>query len=241
MRKLYLQKGLIFASAEVNQRVYKEMGMKGLISPYGLTETHAFGTRCDIEDPLEKRLTTVGRPQYGVEMAIRSSNGGRAVPQGEPGEVCFRSWGIMKGYYEDPQKTAEVLDADGWLRTGDVGVVDAEGYLRLIGRIKDMIRVGGENFAAAEVEAYLLNHPGVKQAAVVGAPDPRLGETCAAFIEPKPGSRIAEMEIVEYCRRGLASFKVPSKVLFVSEWPMSGTGKIQKYVLKESLSGKEMK
>lgn len=240
-RKLCLQKGLIFASPEVNQRVYKELGMTGLMSPYGLTETHAFGTRCDIEDPLEKRLTTVGRPQYGVEMSIRSASGDRVLPQGEPGEVCFRSWGIMKGYYEDPQKTAEVLDAEGWFRTGDVGVVDAEGYLRLIGRIKDMIRVGGENFAAAEVEAYLLNHPGVKQAAVVGAPDARLGETCSAFIEVKQGSHIEEVEIREYCGRGLASFKVPSKILFVNEWPMSGTGKIQKYILKESLSGKEKK
>lgn len=235
-RNLCLQKGLIFASPDVNRRVHDEMGIKGLISPYGLTESHVSGTRCDIDDSLGKRLTTVGKPQPGVEMVIRSPNSKRSLPPGEPGEVCFRGWGTMKGYYDDPEKTAEAIDDEGWLHTGDLGVIDSDGYVRLIGRIKEMIRVGGENVAAADVEGFLLQHEKVKQAVVVGAPDPRLGEVCAAFVELKQNSEATEEELIHYCKAGLASFKVPRQIRFVNEWPMSGTGKIQRFLLKESLT-----
>ena len=234
-RKLVLEKGMIFASAEVNRRVYEEMGIKKLISPYGLTETHIGGTACAMDDPLELRMTTVGRPMPGVEIGIRQPEGKHFLPAGEPGEICFKGWCITKGYFDDPEKTAEAIDEDGWFRTGDVGVIGSDGCVRLIGRIKDMIRVGGENVAAADVEAALLRHDAVKQAVAVGMADDRLAEVVAVFVELKPGQRVTEAEIVDYCRRHLASFKVPRRVQLVDDWPMTGAGKIQRYVLKESL------
>jgi acyl-CoA synthetase (AMP-forming)/AMP-acid ligase II len=136
-RKLVLEKDMIFASPEVNKRVHDEMGIMKLISPYGLTETHIGGTACELEDPLELRMTSVGRPMPGVEIAIREPNGEESLPAGEPGEVCFRGWCVTKGYVDDPEKSAESIDADGWFRTGDIGVIASGGYLRLVGRIKD--------------------------------------------------------------------------------------------------------
>ena len=235
-RKLVLEKGMIFASPEVNKRVYDVMGIKKLISPYGLTETHIGGTVCEMDDPLELRMTTVGRPMPGVEIGIRQPEGKEFLPAGEPGEVCFKGWCVTKGYFDDPQKTAEALDDVGWFRTGDLGVIRSDGYLRLVGRIKDMIRVGGENVAAADVEAVLLKHDAVKQAVAVGMTDNRLVEVVAVFIELKADKRVGEQEVIDYCRQHLASFKVPRRVIFVNDWPMTGAGKIQRYVLKESLA-----
>jgi fatty-acyl-CoA synthase len=234
-RNLVLERGMIFASPEVNKRVYNEMGVAKLISPYGLTETHIGGTACALDDPLEIRMTTVGRPMPGVELAIRQPNGKGFLPAGEPGEVCFRGWCITKGYFDDAEKTAEALDDNGWFRTGDLGVIGEDGYLRLVGRIKDMIRVGGENVAAAEVESVLLKHDAVKQAVAVGMADARLSEVVAVFIELRPEKHATEPEIIDFCRRHLASFKVPRRVQFVQNWPMTGAGKIQRYVLRESL------
>ncbi|MBI4525199.1 MAG: AMP-binding protein [Deltaproteobacteria bacterium] len=235
-RRLKLEKGMIFASPDVNRRVYEELGIRFLISPYGLTETHLSGTSCRMDDNLEKRLATVGRTHPGVELGIRAPDGPEFLSRGEKGEVCIHGWGIMKGYFDDPVKTEAVLDRDGWLRTGDLGAIDSDGYLQLIGRIKDMIRVGGENVAAADVEAFLLRHEKVKQAVAVGAPDSRLGEVCVAFIELKRDAEATQADIIRYCQAGLASFKVPRQVRFVREWPMSGTGKIQRFLLKESLA-----
>ena len=234
-RNLVLEKGMIFASPEVNKRVYDEMGIKKLISPYGLTETHIGGTACALDDPLEIRMTTVGRPMPGVELGIREPNGKQFIPVGESGEVCFRGWCITKGYFDDPEKTIEALDEQGWFRTGDLGVIGGDGYLRLVGRIKDMIRVGGENVAAAEIESVLLKHHAVKQAVAVGMADPRLAEVVAGFVELKTGEQATEAELIEFCRQRLASFKVPRRVEMVREWPMTGAGKIQRYILRESL------
>ena len=235
-RKLVLDKGMIFASAEVNQRVYDEMGIKKLISPYGLTETHIGGTACALDDPLEIRMTTVGRPMPGVELAIRQPSGKDFLSAGQPGEVCFRGWCVTKGYFDDPEKTAETLDDQGWFRTGDLGVIGEDGYLRLVGRIKEMIRVGGENVAAAEIESALLKHQAVKQAVAVGMADPRLAEVVAAFVELKKGEQATEEELIDFCRQRLASFKVPRRIQLIEQWPMTGAGKIQRYVLKESLA-----
>jgi acyl-CoA synthetase (AMP-forming)/AMP-acid ligase II len=234
--KLDLEKGMIFASPDVNKRVYDEMGIKKLISPYGLTETHIGGTACEMDDPLELRMTTVGRPMPGVEIGIRQAEGKEFLPTGESGEVCFKGWCVTKGYFDDPQKTADALDDEGWFRTGDLGVIGSDGYLRLVGRIKDMIRVGGENVAAADVEAILLKHDAVKQSVAVGMADDRLVEVVAVFLELKTGKLVTEEEIMHYCRQHLASFKVPRRVVFISDWPMTGAGKIQRYVLKESLA-----
>lgn len=233
-RRLDIRKAYIFASPEVNRLVAERLGIGGLLSPYGLTETHLGGTACRLDDPPELRLATVGRPMAGLELQLRDPQTGQLARPGQPGEVCFRGWCVMKGYYQDPERTAEALDADGWFRTGDLGLVGDDGCLRLIGRIKDMVRVGGENVAAADVEGYLLRHPAVKQAVVVGRPDPRLGEVCVAFVELKEGASATPDELVRYCRQGLASFKVPRQVRFVREWPMSGTGKIQRFLLKQA-------
>lgn len=235
-RNLVLEKGMIFAGAEVFKRVYDEMGIKRLISPYGLTETHIGGTACALDDSLEIRMTTVGRPMPGVELAIRQPSGKEFLPVGQPGEVCFRGWCITKGYFDDPEKTAEALDDQGWFRSGDLGVIGEDGYLRLVGRIKEMIRVGGENVAAAEIESVLLKHDAVKQAIAIGMADARLAEVVAVFVELKSGQRASEAEIIGFCREHLASFKVPRRVKFITEWPMTGAGKIQRYVLKQSLS-----
>jgi fatty-acyl-CoA synthase len=235
-RNLVLEKGMIFAGAEVFKRVYDEMGIKRLISPYGLTETHIGGTACALDDSLEIRMTTVGRPMPGVELAIRQPSGKEFLPAGQPGEVCFRGWCITKGYFADPEKTAEALDNQGWFRSGDLGVIGEDGYLRLVGRIKEMIRVGGENVAAAEIESVLLKHDAVKQAIAIGMADARLAEVVAVFVELKSGQRASEAEIIGFCREHLASFKVPRRVKFITEWPMTGAGKIQRYILKESLS-----
>jgi acyl-CoA synthetase (AMP-forming)/AMP-acid ligase II len=234
-RKLALEKGMIFASPEINKRAHDEMGIKKLISPYGLTETHIGGTACALDDSLELRMTTVGRPMPGVELGIRQPDGKEFLPQGQPGEVCFKGWCITKGYFDDPEKTAEAIDGEGWFRTGDLGVIGSDGYLRLIGRIKDMIRVGGENVAAAEVETVLLKHDAVKQAVAVGMADQRLAEVVAAFVELKADQVNSEAELIAYCRQRLASFKVPRRIIFVTDWPMTGAGKIQRFLLKESL------
>lgn len=232
-RKLCLKKAAIIAPSDVRRRVHERLGVEVVVSPYGLTETHLGGSSCTSDDSLEKCLTTVGKCEPGLELGIRDPKSKEFLAQGGTGEVCFRGWCVMRGYYDDPDKTAEVIDAEGWFSTGDLGVVDADGYLRLVGRIKDMIRVGGENVAAADVEGFLLEHEKVKQAAVVGAAEPRLGEVVVAFIELKAGVEATEDEITSYCRKGLASFKVPRKVVFVTTWPMSGTGKIQKVALQD--------
>lgn len=235
-RRLALEKGMIFASPEVNKRAHDEMGIRKLISPYGLTETHIGGTVCDMEDPLEVRMTTVGRPYPGIEIGIWESLSKEFLPVGHPGEVCMRGWCTTQGYFDDPEKTAEALDENGWFHTGDLGILGDDGNLRLIGRIKDMIRVGGENVAAADVEAVLLKHGAVKQAVAVGMADERLAEVVSVFVELKAGQQSNEQEIIDYCRHHLASFKVPRRVIFVNDWPMTGAGKIQRYVLKDSLA-----
>ena len=232
-RTLRLTKALVFASPEVNRLVRDRMGIPGLMAPYGMTETHLGGTSCRLSDPEEVRLGSVGRPPAGMEMEIRDPATNATLPDGEAGEICFRGACLMKGYYDDPERTAEVLEPDGWFHTGDVGLIGDDGNLRIRGRIKEMIRVGGENVAAAEVEGWLLCHPAVKQVVVVGKPEPRLAEVVLAYVELKEGATAGEAELIEFCGSRLASFKIPREVRFVSDWPMSGTGKIQRFLLKE--------
>jgi acyl-CoA synthetase (AMP-forming)/AMP-acid ligase II len=232
-RRLIVERAEIFAPPDVRKRVAEEMGIGVLISPYSMTESHIGGCTCRWDDPVEKRLYTVGRPMPGLEVVVRDPETGKILPQGEAGEVCYRGWCVMRGYFDDPELTAEVIDKDGWLRTGDLATIDPDGYVELVGRIKDMIRVGGENVAATEVEGFLLRHEKVKQAVAVGVPEPRLGEIVVAFVELKPGEQPTEAEIIAYCKAGLASFKVPRQIHFVTKWPMTGAGKIQKFRLQE--------
>lgn len=234
-RRLKLQKGLIFANPDMNKLVYENLKIEGLLSPFGMTETHLGGTACSLQDPVEARLNTVGRPGPGIELKISEPQTQDALPSGEVGELCLRGWCVMKGYFQEPERTAEVIDKDGWFHTGDLAVIRPDGNVQLMGRIKDMIRVGGENVAAAEVESFLIRHPAVKQAAVIGQEDPRLGEVCVAFVELKEGTTVDEERLVKHCKGNLASFKVPRSIRFLDEWPMTGSGKIQKVRLKELL------
>jgi fatty-acyl-CoA synthase len=198
---------------------------------YGLTEVGgviAFGHPDDSED---HRTRACGTPFPGIEVRVTDPETGADVPVGERGEIVIRGYAVFDGYYKDPVKTAETF-RDGWFRTGDLGAVDTHGQIFFLGRLKDMLKVGGENVAAVEIESFISNHPAVKLVQVVGVPDARLQEVAAAFIELRPGAHATEQEIIDFCRGRIASFKVPRHVRFVTEWPMSST-KIQKYKLRD--------
>ena len=198
---------------------------------YGLTEVGgviAFGHPDDSED---HRLRACGTPFPGIEVRITDPDTGERVPNGQRGEIVIKGYAVFDGYYKDPVKTAEAF-RDDWFRTGDLGMVDDAGQIFFLGRLKDMLKVGGENVAAVEIESFISNHPAVKLVQVVGVPDARLVEVAAAFIELRPGANATEQEIIEFCKGRIASFKVPRHVRFVAQWPMSST-KIQKYKLRD--------
>lgn len=227
-RKLKVERAFVMAPPELLWAVYEKMGIEGLVTGYCMTETHLYGTNTTLADSREVRYNTNGRPNPDVEVEIRDPEDGTPLGVDEPGEIYLRVPHPMRGYIGEPQLTADVLDESGWYRTGDNGVIRPDGNLILLGRVRDMIRVGGENLSGAEVEAVLGTHPAVKQTAVVPAPDPRLGEIVVAFVELKPGMTATEAELIEYCRAKLANFKVPRAVHFVTSWPMTGSGKVQK-------------
>jgi acyl-CoA synthetase (AMP-forming)/AMP-acid ligase II len=203
-----------------------------ICASYGLTEGGGVIAFSHLDDPDEVRVRG-GRPFRGMEVRIADPETDEELPPGEVGQILARGAGLFDGYHNDPEKTAEAM-RDGWLHTGDLGVVDADGRVSYRGRSKDMLKVGGENVSAMEVETYLLGHPAVKVVQVVGVPDPRYVEVPAAFVELAPEATATEDELVEFCRGRIASFKVPRHVRFVDEWPMSAT-KIQKHRLRESL------
>ena len=198
---------------------------------YGLTETCGVISYNHPDEDLESRLTTCGAPFEEIDVRIADPDSGAELPTGERGEIQVRGFTVFEGYYKAPEKNAESF-VDGWFRTGDLGSLDDAGRICYHGRIKDMLKVGGENVAALEIESFLATHPAVKLAAVVGVPDDRLLEVAAAFIELNPGAEATEAEIIDFCRGRIASFKAPRHVRFVTQWPMSST-KIQKFKLQE--------
>jgi fatty-acyl-CoA synthase len=203
------------------------------VSCYGSTETGGIAVMGRLDDPLEQRLTC-GKPFDGVEIEVRDPVTECPVPAGESGLVFVRGFSVFLGYHNAPEKTAESVDADGWFRTGDLASVDENGNLTFRGRVKDMLKVGGENVGCVEVEGYLLNHPDIVVAAVVGVPDPKYDEVPAAFVECRPGAACTEQDVIDYCRAGLARYKVPRFVRFTTDWPMSAT-KVQKFRLRDRL------
>jgi fatty-acyl-CoA synthase len=205
------------------------------MSSYGLTECGGVVAFNGPEDTDEQRNTTGGSPFDGIEVAIRSVETGEDLGPDEAGEIVVRGYCVCEGYYKDPDRTAAAIEPAGWFHTGDIGSLTPEGRIRYLGRIKDMLKVGGENVAAIEIESYLGTHPAVSIVAIVGVPDPKYMEVPAAFIELRPGHRLTEDEVREYARRGLARFKVPQHVRFVESWPMSAT-KIQKFRLQQALA-----
>lgn len=205
------------------------------VSAYGCTEVGGVISFNELTDDEDKRCHTCGRPFAGIEVRISDLETGQILEAGEKGEILVRGYSVFEGYYKDPEKTAANLERDGWFHTGDLGALDEDGRIIYLGRIKDMLKVGGENVAAAEIESYLGTHPAVKIVQVVGVPDDRLVEVPAAFIELHDGAVVTEQEIIDFCKGKIASFKVPRYVRFVTDWPMSAT-KIQKFRLRERLA-----
>ena len=205
------------------------------ISAYGMTECGGVICFGDIEDTLEKRSATSGWPFRGIEVQIRDLETDEVLPPGNRGEILVRGYCVFEGYYKDPDKNAEAFTDDGWFRTGDICALDEDGRVTYDGRVKDMLKVGGENVAAAEIEGLLSQHPAVMLAQVVSAPDPKYVEVAAAFIQLVDGAEATEDELIEFCTGKVASFKVPRHVRFVTDWPMSAT-KIQKVKLREEIA-----
>jgi fatty-acyl-CoA synthase len=229
-----LKKGWAIGPAEVVRSVYQKMGLAKVLNIYGTSETSPNVTTTFVDDPLELRIAFHGLPHEGTEVKVVNPSSGETLANSKEGEICVRGWNVMKGYYKKPEETAKAIDSQGWLQTGDLGWIDPKtGYLKFTGRFKDMLRVGGENVSAMEVESFLLTHPKVKQAQVVGVPDPRLTEVGMAFLELKEGASASEEEILSFCKGKIANFKIPRYVTFVREFPMTGSGKIQKFILKE--------
>jgi fatty-acyl-CoA synthase len=204
------------------------------VGSFGMTE--AAGTVCTggWDETEVRRITRLGKPLPGLELRIVNPETGHDLKNGMRGEVLVRGYSLFEGYYKDAEKSAQALDADGWFHTGDIGSLDDDGTIMFHGRIKDMLKVGGENVAAAEIEGLLGRHPAVKLAQVVGIPDAKYVEVPAAFVELKPGSKASEKELIDFCRKEISSFKVPRQVRFVTEWPMSSS-KIQKFRLRDAL------
>ena len=203
------------------------------VTGYGMSEMGVATLVGSLGDSLEQRAETSGYVSPGYECRIVDVETGKEQPVGEPGEMVFRGYGMMLGYYKKPEQTADSYDGDGWFHTGDMGVRRADGYVRFLGRYKDMLKVGGENVDPMEVEGLLLQAPGVRQVAVVGLPDPRLVEVPVAFVQKAPGADPSEEDIIAYCRGKVAGFKIPRHVIFTDELPMTASGKVRKVELRE--------
>ena len=219
---------------ETMRRVVSAMHMQEVTIAYGMTETSPISMQSAVDDPLEKRVTTVGRIQPHVEVKIVDT-AGRIVPVGVKGELCTRGYLVMRGYWEDAESTADSLDAAGWMHSGDLATLDADGWCNIVGRAKDMLIRGGENVFPREVEEFLQGHPKVQAVQVFGVPDPRFGEEVCAWIVLRPGQAATAEEIVAYCRERIAHYKVPRYVRFVADFPLTATGKAQKFVMREQM------
>jgi fatty-acyl-CoA synthase len=218
---------------ELMKRVLDEMHCGELVIAYGQTETSPVVTMSDAADSIEIRVKTVGRAMPQTEIRITSTVTGETLPVGEQGEVCARGYAVMKGYDGDPEGTATVIHTDGWLHTGDLGIMNAGGCIHLTGRSRDVIIRGGENIYPREVEEFLYTHPKVDEAQVVGIPNARLGEIVAAWVRLRPGVEATEEEIRDWCKGQIAYYKIPDHIRFVDDFPATLSGKIQKYKIRE--------
>ncbi len=218
---------------EVMKRVVAEMNMSEVTICYGMTETSPVSTQTGSDDDLERRVSTVGRVHPFVEVKIIDPETGRLVPRGEPGELCTRGYSVMLGYWNDPERTAEVIDSARWMHTGDLATMDDEGYLKIVGRIKDMVIRGGENVYPREIEEFLYTHPAVADVQVVGVPDEKYGEELCAWVIVRDGHTLTAEDVREFCAGRLAHFKIPRYLMVVEEFPMTVTGKVQKFKMRE--------
>lgn len=218
---------------ETMNNVMEKMNMKELIIVYGLTESSPGMTATRVTDSPLIRSTTVGKAYPSVEVKVADPETGKELRPGEQGELCCRGYNVMKGYYKNEEATAKAIDPDGWLHSGDLGVMDENGYFRVTGRIKDLIIRGGENIYPREIENFLYPHPEIEAVEVVGVASEKYGEEVGAFIKRKAGSVLKEEDVIDYCRGQIARFKIPKYIFFVDEFPMTASGKIQKYKLRE--------
>ena len=223
---------------EVMRRVIDRMHLSEITIVYGMTETSPGSFQCQPDDPVERRVATVGRILPHVEAKIIDA-AGRIVPRGETGELCVRGYVVMLGYWDDDEKTRDVIDPARWMHTGDLATLDEDGFCRIVGRLKDMVIRGGENIYPREVEDFLYGHPAVQDVQVVGVPDPRFGEELCAWIRLRDpefsNGGVSEEDIRAFCRDRIAHYKVPKHIRFVDEFPMTVTGKVQKFLIRQQM------
>jgi fatty-acyl-CoA synthase len=219
---------------EVMRRVMNEMHMDEVTICYGMTETSPVSFQSSTEDSVEHRVGTVGRIHPHLEVKIVDL-AGRIVPRGTPGELCTRGYSVMLGYWDDPERTGEAIDRAGWMHTGDLATIDADGYGNIVGRLKDMVIRGGENVYPREVEEFLYRHDKVEAAQVFGVPDARYGEELCAWVKLKPGTSATAEEIQAFCRGSIAHYKIPRYVRFVDAFPLTVTGKVQKFIMRDQM------
>jgi fatty-acyl-CoA synthase len=221
--------------AEIMKRVINDMHIGDIIIMYGQTETSPANHMTSVDDPLEKRVGSVGRCAPHQEIKIVDDNG-RVVPIGEKGELCCRGYAVMLGYWQDEQRTAETIDNAGWLHSGDLATMDSEGYVEIVGRLKDMIIRGGENVYPREVEEFLYTHPSIQDVQVFGIPDAKYGEEICAWIQIKEGESLEADQVTSYCKEKITHFKIPRHIRIVDEYPMTVTGKIQKFKMRDAMT-----
>ncbi len=220
---------------EVMKRVVRDMHLSEITIAYGMTETAPVSCQSSTDTPLDKRVSTVGQVQPHLEVKIIDPQTGATVPPGTPGELCTRGYSVMHGYWGDAQKTQEAIDPEGWMHTGDLATMDAEGYVNIVGRIKDMVIRGGENIYPREVEEFLYRHPMVQDVQVVGVPDAKYGEELCAWIIAKPGMSPTDDDIRTFCQGQIAHYKIPRHIRFVQSFPLTITGKVQKFKIREAM------
>lgn len=220
---------------ELMKRVIRDMHCEEILIGYGETEASPLTHLTRGDDSFDRRISTVGRNLPYQEVKIIDTKTGATVPLGESGEICFRGYHIMRGYYREPDKTAEAIDNAGWLMSGDLGTMDEQGYVQIKGRRKEMIIRGGENIYPAEIESFLFTHPKIAEVAVFGVPDDYYGEQVAAWIELHHGETLTEEEVKHFCNENIAHFKIPRYIRFVTEFPMTVTGKLQKFKMSEAM------
>ncbi|MGA2151364.1 MAG: AMP-binding protein, partial [Geobacteraceae bacterium] len=218
---------------EVMKQAIRDMHVSEITIAYGQTEASPVITQTRTEDPIQLRVATVGRALPDVEVRIVDIETGAVLPPGKQGELCSRGYLVMKGYYKMPEETAKAIDADGWLHTGDLAVMDENGYCKITGRIKNMIIRGGENIYPREIEEFLFTHPKISDVQVYGIPDRKYGEQVMVSVIIKKGVEMAEDEVRAFCKGRIANYKIPKYVKFVSSFPMTASGKIQKFKLRE--------
>ena len=219
---------------EVMKRVVGEMHMSEVTICYGMTETSPVSCQTKADEDMERRVSTVGRVHPHIEVKVIDPETGLVLPRGTPGEMCTRGYSVMLGYWDEPEKTAEVIDAARWMHTGDLAVMDEAGYLNIVGRIKDMVIRGGENVYPTEVEEFLYTHPLIEDVQVIGVPDEKYGEELCAWVRVRADSELTVEEIRAYCTGRIAHYKIPKYVRFTTEFPMTITGKVQKYKMREA-------